>query len=63
MRRAAVPAGPEDVAALAAALRRITGDAALRRRLAAAARRTAREPYAVPRIMAAWDDAIHQAAR
>ena len=54
---------PEDVAALAEALRRVTGDAALRRRLACAARRTARERYAVPRIMAAWDEAIRQAAR
>lgn len=51
---------PGDVDQLAAALDRLMGDAALRQHLAANAMRV-RDTYALPKVLAMWDDAIRAA--
>jgi GalNAc-alpha-(1->4)-GalNAc-alpha-(1->3)-diNAcBac-PP-undecaprenol alpha-1,4-N-acetyl-D-galactosaminyltransferase len=45
----------DDIDALAASLRRVLGDAALRDALGMASRRTTRERYSIQRILSQWD--------
>ena len=52
---------PRDARALAAALDRLLGDAALRQRLGAAARRRAREEFTIAKTAAGTEDVYREA--